>query len=73
MTVLSYKPLVQDVASGIATYVYPPGTFTSPGHEDYTNRHPIRVFQFNNSTMSCPRNMFLIMASMQLDSDVESQ
>ena len=70
MTVLSYKPLVDNVASGIATFVYPPGTFTSASDSSYVNRHPIRIFQFNSSTMSCPRNMYLLMASMELDSDV---
>ena len=69
MTILSYKPLVDDLTSGVATFVYPPGSFT--GNESgQSNRHPIRVFQFNSSTQACPKNMYLIMASMQLDCDV---
>ena len=52
----------------ISTFVYPPGTFTV---DQVTNRHPIRVFQTNSSLMSCPKNMFVIMAVMQLDGDVE--
>lgn len=71
MTVLAYKPLVEELASGIATFVYPPGSFNvDEDGKTITNRHPIRVFQNNSSTMACPRNMFLMMASMQLDCDV---
>ena len=68
LTVLTYKPLVADLSTGVATFVYPPGTFK--GIDDNTNRHPIRLFQFNSSMLACPRNMFLIMAIMQLDCDV---
>ena len=41
--------------------------------DNLTNRHPIRVFQLNSSMMACPRNMFLIMAIMQLDCDVSEE
>ena len=67
LTVLTYQPLVQDLSVNIATFVYPPGTFTVAEQGNVTNRHPIRVFQMNSSLMACPRNMFLIMAIMQLD------
>jgi len=70
MTVLAYKPLQDDLTIQVATFVYPPGTFTVG---EVTNRHPIRVFQMNSSLMSCPKNMFLIMAIMQLDGDVDSE
>ena len=63
MTILTYKALVEDLSTGVATFVYPPGTF-NVGESGYTNRHPIRVFQLNSSMMACPRNMFLIMAIM---------
>ena len=69
MTVITYKPLVEDLSVGVATFVYPPGTF-SVGENGGSNRHPIRVFQLNSSMMACPKNMFLIMAIMQLDCDV---
>ena len=69
MTVLTYKPLAEDLSVGVATFVYPPGSFTV-GENGLKNRHPIRVFQLNSSMMACPRNMFLIMAIMQLDCDV---
>ena len=72
MTVLTYKPLVEDLSVGVATFVYPPGTF-NVGENGATNRHPIRVFQLNSSMMACPRNMFLIMAIMQLDCDVSDE
>lgn len=73
MTVLTYKPLVEDLSTGVATFVYPPGSFQVEADGGYKNRHPIRVFQLNNSMMACPRNMFLIMAIMQLDCDVSEE
>ena len=45
MTVLAYKPLAEELASGIATFVYPPGSFNvEEDGKTTTNRHPIRVF-----------------------------
>ena len=41
VTVISYKPLSEDLTDGIATFVYPPGTYSE---NEYANRHPIRVF-----------------------------
>jgi len=73
MTVLSRMPLIEDLTEKVATFVFPPGTFKVGDNGGYVNRHPIRVFQFNSSTMSCPRNMFLIMAIMQLDCDVPQE
>ena len=71
VTVLTYQPLCEDLSVGVATFVYPPGTFNV--RDNLTNRHPIRVFQLNSSMMACPRNMFLIMAIMQLDCDVSEE
>ena len=42
----------------VGTFVFPPNTFE--------NVHPIRVFQMDHCTSSCPRDYFLIMGCMQL-------
>ena len=57
------------MTEGIATFVYPPGSFT--GSNGQQNKHPMRVYQFSQQTMSCPRGTFVLMAIMQLEDDSE--
>ena len=49
----------------IGTFIFPPGSVS--------NEHPIRIFQFYHYTSACPRDYYLIMASMQLSGDLEKR
>ena len=60
MTLLTSKSISEGDKTGIATFVFPPKTFGE------TQEHPIRVFQMNWLVSACPRDKFLIMASMTL-------
>ena len=45
MSVLTYRPLCEDLSVSVATFVYPPGSFNvNRDGKSITNRHPIRVF-----------------------------
>ena len=63
---ISKEPLSPDLSERIATFVYPPGTFSDEA-SGLANKHPIRVFQLDSSIMACPQDLYLIMAIMQLD------
>ena len=64
MMLISQSPLDTDLSERIATFVYPPDSFTDQG---ISNKHPIRLFQLDSSISAAPRDLYLIMAIMQLD------
>jgi len=59
--VVTSQPFIKEGKNNnnVATFVYPPGEFNT------TN--PIRIIQYNYQVAACPRDLYLIMISMQLD------
>ena len=64
MMLITQEPLAPELSERIATFVYPPGSFTDDGT---SNKHPIRLFQLDASISAAPRDLYLIMGIMQLD------
>ena len=56
LTLIAKRPLSGDTEK-IGTFIFPPEAIDG-------NRHPIRVFQFDYLAAACPRECYLIMASM---------
>jgi hypothetical protein len=64
MTLITKKPLSGD-SDRIGTFIFPPGIAG--------NKHPIRVLQFDHNNQACPKDHWLIMASMQIESERDSE
>jgi len=64
LTLITTRPMCADT-DGIGTFIFPPGSVH--------NTHPIRIFQFNHCNSACPRDFYLIMASMQISNNVEDR
>lgn len=65
ITLIATKPMCEDTDC-LSTFIFPPGAVDG-------NRHPIRVFQFDQSNQACPRDHYLIMVSMQLSDEPEER
>jgi hypothetical protein len=65
ITLIATKPMCDDTDC-LGTFIFPPGAVDG-------NRHPIRIFQFDQSNQACPRDHYLIMVSMQLSDGPEER